>query len=537
MRPSATSAATRRSAAVSPSSRVRPPIRPSSARAPSDPRRGAELARSRRAPRRSRRGRRASGAAACGRRRARAARAPVRSVAGLLVLRDRLLEQRGRLVDAPRAAATRPRQRVTCASTRCRAERVASASQHRGLAPRRPRGRARAAPRRGRRPTSGLGSRQPSLLVTPSASREPLDGRARVAALQRDEAERPEMDGRVQPELLLAELQRPLRVRAGELELTAVGGDHASGRCCPRHLEPVLGDLVRARRRTRPRARQRPAHSSTQASSRARPPPKARRARATRGTRARAARAQRRMSPRRRSTCASCAARLLHAARVAAGGRELVGSRRVRRRLGSPTARPRNASIVERTDAERVVVELVGELERRSRVRRARREALLKRDAHASRQLDARLQRRPRLRLAQGLLEQRDGAVEPSSSARRRSASARSGPTSLSSSSSSRSSARASTRRRRDARGPQRALDGAARPPSGGVSRSARSASSAASADAPRSAASCRGVVEHRGDGGVGCLAREREVTGAGSGSSTISASRPWTPALVAEIV
>ena len=48
------------------------------------------------------------------------------------------------------------------------------------------------------------------------------------------------MDGRVQPELLLAELQRPLRVRARELELTAVGGDQRDRQVGPRHLEPVL---------------------------------------------------------------------------------------------------------------------------------------------------------------------------------------------------------------------------------------------------------------------------------------------------------
>ena len=49
----------------------------------------------------------------------------------------------------------------------------------------------------------------------------------------------------------------------------------------------------------------------------------------------------------------------------------------------------------------------------------------------------------------------------------------------------------------------------------GGVSRSACSASSAATGNAPRSASESRCVVEHGGDLAVRCGLREREVTGA----------------------
>ena len=48
------------------------------------------------------------------------------------------------------------------------------------------------------------------------------------------------MHRRVHPELLLTEPQGSLGVRARDLELAAMGGDHRDRHMDPRHLEPVL---------------------------------------------------------------------------------------------------------------------------------------------------------------------------------------------------------------------------------------------------------------------------------------------------------
>ena len=62
----------------------------------------------------------------------------------------------------------------------------------------------------------------------------------RVAILKGDDTQRSQVHGRVQPDLLLSELQGSLRVGAGELELAAMGGDHRDRQMDPGHLEPVL---------------------------------------------------------------------------------------------------------------------------------------------------------------------------------------------------------------------------------------------------------------------------------------------------------
>ena len=129
VRPSATSAATRCSAGVRPSSRVRPPMLPSSATGSARPRSRRRAARSRRAPPRSRRAPRASAGRACGRRRERAAPGPVR--------RDRRPRRAARprrsssaigLVESPRAAAIWPRHRIDVREDPPRPTRLASAS-------------------------------------------------------------------------------------------------------------------------------------------------------------------------------------------------------------------------------------------------------------------------------------------------------------------------------------------------------------------------------------------------------------------------
>ncbi len=217
--------------------------------APSRPRWPRRAARSRRAPRRSRRGRRASAVRASERRRARAAREtgrtdrrPLRAArppAAGATRRDRR---------RPAAAATRPRQRVTCASTHSRSTRVASASQTRGLERRRRPDRAREATPRGRRSTSGRSarpSRAQRLARRPSSSNS--QAAARVAAPERDEPENGDVLGRVERELLLAELEGSLRMGARELELAAMDGDDGDRKVILRHLEPVLDrDVVGA---------------------------------------------------------------------------------------------------------------------------------------------------------------------------------------------------------------------------------------------------------------------------------------------------
>jgi len=84
----------------------------------------------------------------------------------------------------------------------------------------------------------------------------------------------------------------------------------------------------------------------------------------------------------------------------------------VRRRLGIADSAAEEGEDGERLDPERVVVELVGEPERCTGVLERSGEALPEAGRPRELALDARLQRRPRLRLAQGLLEQRDRPVE-----------------------------------------------------------------------------------------------------------------------------
>src|SRR5438128_10704944 len=66
----------------------------------------------------------------------------------------------------------------------------------------------------------------------------------------------------------------------------------------------------------------------------------------------------------------------------------------------------------ERADPERVVVEVVGELECRPRVLEGSDEALFEARCPRKPAVDGRFERRTRRRLAQGFFEQRDGPVE-----------------------------------------------------------------------------------------------------------------------------
>ena len=221
-----------------------------------DPGRRPELARTLRAPRRSRLARRASAAAACGRRRARAAHAPARTRRRRLVVCDRMLQEGGSLVDRPSSGS-----HETTATRHMRKHPIAPEPRcirlpaRRGFASRRPTDRARAAPRRGRQSTSACSARATRASRSPLGLVEPVAACVRVAALECDKPERSEMDRCVKPDLLLSELQRQLRVRAGDLELAAMGGDHGGGQVIPRRLEAVLeADIECTGRRSRPRA-------------------------------------------------------------------------------------------------------------------------------------------------------------------------------------------------------------------------------------------------------------------------------------------
>ena len=251
VRPSATSAATRRSAAVSPSSRVRPPMRPSSARALLDPAWPRRAARSRRAPPRSRRG----PARFCRARlrtmpSASSARARPNGIADRLVLRDRLLEERRGLVDVAlrrrrrdRGSASRAR-----APTRGRAARASASQTSRSRTASSIRPSSSSSLDVVGASTSGCSARPTRAPRPAGRPAEPRRGRGRVSAPERDEPEDRQVLRRVEPELLLGQLERALRMLARELELAAMDGDERDREVVLRHLEPVLDrDVVRAR--------------------------------------------------------------------------------------------------------------------------------------------------------------------------------------------------------------------------------------------------------------------------------------------------
>ena len=97
---------------------------------------------------------------------------------------------------------------------------------------------------------------------------------------------------------------------------------------------------------------------------------------------------------------------------VAGGGCELVRPRGVCRSVGVAYCAPEEREHPERAHPERVIVEIVGQLERRSRVLERSVESLLEANRPREPALDDRLKRGTRDRLAQRLLEQRDGSVE-----------------------------------------------------------------------------------------------------------------------------
>ena len=464
VRPSATRAATRRSAAVSPSSRVRPPMLPSSSRAFS-----AQVA----APSCSK----PSSAASIASRAARFCRARLRTmpsassaralaerIADVLVLRDRLLQEGGGLIDAPlgggdeTAASRHVREHPLAADPR-RVRLPGVEDAHRVVDPAEleeqldvvgaPPADARLAP--------------PERRGLPVGLAEPLRGRGRVSAPERDEPQDRHVLRRVERELLFGQLEGSFRVLAGELELAAMDGDRARWEGGPAAPRARTGSRCRGRCAACAAASaQRPAQNSTQArpqSARAlRGSSRSRHSRCSRSSRARASSlledGARVFTTASVASCTSCSPPTALAKSCARAGRSSGAS-------ASPTNQPRMAC----TARARARSTSSSSSSASSSAARACSNPFLKRVAHARRQWIDRLKRRARGRLAQGFLEQRD-AHDRRSRARRGGRAPRRAASRFPSrpAGRSRSLGRASTRRRRDAHELRRALgDGARR--------------------------------------------------------------------------
>ena len=92
-----------------------------------------------------------------------------------------------------------------------------------------------------------LGSPHPSAAACWSALPSHSAAAGASPRPERDEPEDRQVLRRVEPELLLGELERSLRVLARELELAAMDGDERDRQVVLRHLEPVLDrDVARA---------------------------------------------------------------------------------------------------------------------------------------------------------------------------------------------------------------------------------------------------------------------------------------------------
>ena len=523
VRPSATSAATRRSAAVSlphacgrRCGRARPAPSRSSSSAPSCSKP--------RAPPRSPRVPAASGARGGGRCRARAARGPAERIADVLVLRDRLLEQRRGRARRPLARRRRGRGSASRARapTRARAAprpppRRREAGSHRRC------DRAGAGPRRSRASTSGRSAR-----ASPACSPAGRPARARSTAagsvaVQSATSPRTARCCGGGARTASPRARGPAPNRARDLELAAVDGDRRDREEVLRHLEAVLDERSCARSRGRPRApsagpeldpREGPERAALYGSSRSR------HSRYSRSSRARAS------------------VRSTHGASVF--------GERLRRFLDEPSS-------------PSAVCELVGECResggasgspwnRRGRPSTARAEVRSTSSSSwsasssaacawvALRSAEARLVHASRQWMPAWSAGRKTASREPlresagdrRSRARRagRATSARSSPSSVSASRSVAMCARASTPRPRDGAG------GGERPATPLVARVRRRQPERLLGELGRDrrgaaiGGESRGVVEHRGDVCIGRVLRERKVTGAARrGSSTIRRS------------
>ncbi len=343
VRPSATRAATRRSAAVSPSSRVRPPMLSELAARLLDPGGRAELleAVERRLDRLAGGALLPCAPADDAERKQRTG--PAEGIPDALVLRDRLLQERRGLGRRPRGRRRRGRGTASRARAPTRGRRrAASASQtSRTAHARRRSGRARGAARRSRRSTSGRSAR-PTRALAACRSASPSHSRA---------AERSPLQSATSPEdrqVLRAggarTAPRPARARAPSARGRARAGrdgrrSTAIGRWSCGTSSPYWIEMSCARAACSAASSQRPAQNSTQArpqSARAlRGSSRSRHSRCSRSSRARA------------SSLVDDGARVFTTASVASctqllaadGGREVVRSRR---RCAGASASPAN---------------------------------------------------------------------------------------------------------------------------------------------------------------------------------------------------
>ena len=439
---------------------------------------------------------------------------------------------------SPRAAATSPRQRVACASTHSRATRSASASQASSSSPRRRCGRARAGARRDRPSTSGHSARPSPARRVAVGLVEPV---GRADRSPSDSATSPmtaRCCGGCEPELFLGQGEGTLRMLAGKLELAPMDGDDRDRQVVLRHLEAVLDrDVVVAAAACSAASCQRPAQNSTQArphegAGASRLVPLAplpvlaleqRAGLAPASTRARACSRSPASPPepaarrRRRSRTRACRATEI-VRRPASPANQSSTACTARARARSASSSTWSAS----SSAERAWSDPALEA---SGPRKAAADA----DCSAGRELASR---------SASSSSSTERSVL-SSSERRMSASARSEPISGLGQEVGRDrpGARPFAGALMRPRGGERAAWRSSRAPCG-VSRRACSASSAATADAPRSTRQADGVVELGRDGGIRRLAaRARGGARAGAGRRRAAAiARVDAPPLVAEV-
>ena len=361
-----------------------------------------------------------------------------------------------------------------------------------------------------------LGSRHPSAAACLSALSSHIAAADRSPLPRATSPRTARWTGGWSPSCSSARLESSLRQLTGELELTAMNRDRSpweeglaasrsrTGRGCHVRGRRTPPRAPNAHPRTRP-TREHQSAAALHSSSRSRHSPYSRSS----------------ITRRRRSSEAVSEYvpdridRLLQQPRVADGGRKSWARVACAGASASPDIQPSACERVSALDRSASSSSSSASTSAARACSSACAKPILKRVAHASRHLDERLERRTRGRLAQGFLEQRRQHGRRSRARRggrgprratSRSPSRRAGR--------SRSSGRVSTPPQRDAHELRPALgDDARRARPRGVSRIACSASSAATADAPRSAASARGVVEHARDLGVGHVPRQREMT------------------------
>ena len=391
---------------------VRPPIRPSSARAfsaqPAAPSSSKPASAASIASRAGRfcRARRLSTPSASRAARGRRGRRPVRA-ARTAASRSRIARS-----TSPRAAATRPRHRVTCASTHARRPARRPPPRRPARRPLRRCGRARATPRRSRRATSA-GSARATRPHRPSPRQRRTSPTAAAASPLHslDHTRQRDKPGE-QRAFLVAELAALRRKLRRALELAAMSGDQRHGKegradRCPvllTDLERPLGVLGGDLPAAGPQLDEGQVPERAAAGALVRVP-----LLLVPGLEERAGPVG---ADRPREHVTERPARGLQLLAVVAAGGELVGAVCEPRRVLVAAIEAEQGEHGQRAGSKRVVVQLLGEAERGKRVTFRPRQAV----DHASRsgqsQGERRLQSGTRSRLENRLREQVDRAVQ-----------------------------------------------------------------------------------------------------------------------------